>query len=206
MSKIFFTADQHFGHANILKYEASKRVDANGHPFANVDIMNDYLIDQWNAVVGDTDLVYCLGDFSLKSEIAAEILPFLNGEKILLMGNHDPHFKGMVAGKDVPSISGFSAVYQHLDIVLDGVGVVRLSHFPYRPGNHKGLPAHDLRYPDQRPRKGREVALLHGHVHSRWLVQKEVNSALMINVGVEMWQLRPVAAIEIVELILTSSA
>ncbi|HQS60044.1 MAG: hypothetical protein B7Y07_10680 [Halothiobacillus sp. 24-54-40] len=58
----FFTADQHFGHANILKYEADARRDERGDTFASVKHMDDALVEHWNAVVAPDDTVYALGD------------------------------------------------------------------------------------------------------------------------------------------------
>jgi len=76
---IFFTADQHFGHANIIKYC--------NRPFSDVNNMNDMLMMYWNSVVGKDDLVYHLGDFAMKS--AGEYAKQLNGRKILIIGSHD---------------------------------------------------------------------------------------------------------------------
>ena len=53
----FFTADTHFGHANIIKYT--------NRPFDSPNHMDDILIANWNAVVGPDDEVYHLGDFAL---------------------------------------------------------------------------------------------------------------------------------------------
>ena len=36
----WFTADQHFGHANIIEHS--------GRPFVSVDEMNRAIIDRWN--------------------------------------------------------------------------------------------------------------------------------------------------------------
>ena len=92
--KRFFTADPHFGHTHILRYEAQNRRDAYGSSFASIDHMDTYLVDQWNATVAAGDLVYCLGDFSYKLHTMHAILPYLNGAKVLIVGNHDPFFKG----------------------------------------------------------------------------------------------------------------
>lgn len=82
MSKIFFTADTHFGHANILKYAS--------RPFADVDEMDEELIARWNARVGPNDEIYHLGDVSFrKSAQTVDVLKRLNGKKYLVKGNHD---------------------------------------------------------------------------------------------------------------------
>ena len=56
MPERFFTADTHFGHANILKHEAASR------PFASIEEHDEQLVQNWNAVVGPKDTVWHLGD------------------------------------------------------------------------------------------------------------------------------------------------
>ena len=80
--KVWFTADTHFGHKNIIRYCQ--------RPFVDVEEMNRVLIENWNSVVGSDDLVFHLGDFSVGG--AAEwtsLLNILNGEIFLILGNHD---------------------------------------------------------------------------------------------------------------------
>lgn len=80
---IYFTSDTHFGHKNIIKYC--------GRPFADVEEMNRELVLRWNARVNARDTVYHLGDFAFLGKTrAAEILQALNGDKVLIIGNHDP--------------------------------------------------------------------------------------------------------------------
>ena len=202
--KRFFTADQHFGHENILKYEAEKRVNEHGRPFNSVDQMNDYLVDCWNSDVGKEDEVYCLGDFSFKLHTMREILPFLNGTKILIVGNHDPFFKRMVTGKidearELALEAGFSEIHMQLDLDLPGVGLVRLAHFPYAPDDLSGLPDFELRNLEHRPKVGKEKLLLHGHVHSEWREHAYPGKPWMMNVGVDLWGMRPVPESLVVE-------
>jgi len=82
---IFFTADLHFGHGNIIQY--CKR------PFENEQQMNKGLIKNWNSVVSPEDEVFILGDFSIKGKNHEgefrHILEKLNGIKHLILGNHD---------------------------------------------------------------------------------------------------------------------
>jgi len=80
----YITSDQHFFHDNIIKYC--------DRPFKNSQEMNTTMIENHNKVVKDTDNVICLGDltagFHDKQKIK-DTLTQLNGNKILLKGNHD---------------------------------------------------------------------------------------------------------------------
>ena len=71
MNQIYFTADLHFGHTNILKHSPKR-------PFADVvDIRahDEWLLDKWRATVDKRDTVYVLGDLTfLKSEDARHLL------------------------------------------------------------------------------------------------------------------------------------
>jgi len=80
---IWFTADEHYGHENIIEYC--------NRPFENVDEMDSELIRRHNEVVKEMDLVYHLGDFSLipsKSTVAG-FASQLNGEHVFIRGSHD---------------------------------------------------------------------------------------------------------------------
>lgn len=50
MSKKFYIADWHYGHANIMAYD--------NRPFTWVDDMNKALVERWNRVVSPGDIVY----------------------------------------------------------------------------------------------------------------------------------------------------
>ena len=83
-NKIWITSDTHFGHKNILVYEAAAR------PFKDRDEMNEELIRRWNEKVGPSDVVFHLGDFAFSTPNRIRgITERLNGRKILLLGNHD---------------------------------------------------------------------------------------------------------------------
>ena len=83
---IFVISDTHFCHKNIIDYC--------NRPFVSVEEMNEVLINNWNSVVSPTDTVYHLGDFGIgnKSQLK-EIFNSLNGNKILVVGNHDRRSK-----------------------------------------------------------------------------------------------------------------
>jgi calcineurin-like phosphoesterase family protein len=56
--------------------------------FTDVTEMDQTLIQNWNSVVGMTDKVYHLGDVFINKKFAY-ILNQLNGDKVLIKGNHD---------------------------------------------------------------------------------------------------------------------
>lgn len=196
----FFTADQHFGHANILKYEADSRKNDKGITFRSVEQMNEAIVDRWNAVVAPGDTVYSLGDFSYKLHTIGEYLPHLNGRVILITGNHDPFFKRCANGRvdearELAIEAGFADLYMEHVIEIEGIGAVKLSHFPYLP------PTPDdeafLRYEHLRPKPTGEVLLLHGHIHSQWLMRQYRKRPPMLNVGVDMHGMKPISEDEI---------
>ena len=88
MANIFFASDHHFNHANILTF---KRDD--GTPlreFESVSHMNEHIINCHNSVVRPGDKVYFLGDVCMdRKGKGLEILARMNGEKVLIKGNHD---------------------------------------------------------------------------------------------------------------------
>lgn len=82
---IYFTADTHFYHSNVI--------NLNGRPFENLDDMHKTMIRNWNAYVSDRDEIYILGDFIHKGTglEANEVLKKLKGKKYLIRGNHDKY-------------------------------------------------------------------------------------------------------------------
>lgn len=78
----YFTADTHFGHKKVIEYC--------NRPFSSVEEMNETLIANWNSRVGKNDVIYHLGDFAFLSPSGMRsIFDRLNGEKHLILGNHD---------------------------------------------------------------------------------------------------------------------
>ena len=51
----FYISDLHIGHANVVRFD--------NRPFADVNEMNNKIIENWNARVRTDDTVYILGDF-----------------------------------------------------------------------------------------------------------------------------------------------
>jgi len=83
----WFTADHHFGHANIIEYC--------NRPFENVDEMNSEMIKRWNEVVQPDDRVFVIGDFTLGAN-AERYGEALAGEMFFIEGSHDHRWFGNV--------------------------------------------------------------------------------------------------------------
>lgn len=88
----FFSADEHYGHKNIIKFC--------NRPFDSVKEMDEELIKRFNSVVGKKDTTIHAGDFTFyKLQKAAEIYARLNGFHVFLNGSHDYWLKN-VKGTD----------------------------------------------------------------------------------------------------------
>ncbi len=180
---IFFTSDHHFGHSNIIKYC--------NRPFKSVDEMNEEMVNRWNEVVEKDDIVYYLGDFSLSIKAVEQYLPRLNGNKYLIMGNHDQCHPCHGKKSDWKKVKyfelGWGDIGEFHYVNIEG-NEVKLHHMPYKDDT-------DQRFTEYRPfDKGNW--LLHGHVHNKWKVKDK-----MINVGVDVWDFYPVSIDKIKELI-----
>jgi calcineurin-like phosphoesterase family protein len=130
----YLISDTHFHHANIIKYT--------DRPFMNTAEMNETIIKNWNKIVKPNDRVFHLGDvFFCSQDEAYKIKSKLNGQVILLKGNHDKHSKEWY--KQI----GFSEVYDK-PFILHNKYI--MSHYPLEV---------DLG----------SFINIHGHVHNRSL-------------------------------------
>ncbi|WP_024587580.1 metallophosphoesterase [Aliihoeflea sp. 2WW] len=127
----FYVSDTHFGHEAILGFC--------NRPFSSVKEMDEFMVDRWNSVVRDTDIVYHLGDFSFGCpERAVAIHRRLKGRKYLILGNHDlrrgdsvlPHILRMEWERP-PVLTASTS---------DGGNRLFLSHYGHRtwPGQNRG--------------------------------------------------------------------
>lgn len=127
-SKVWFTSDQHFGHANIIRHC--------NRPFAHALAMDKAILQAWQARVGADDDVYVLGDFFWGSNAARAVhfLQQLPGSKYLLRGNHD---RGML--KDAAFRDQFEWIEDVAVIAVEGQQIV-LGHYPMQEweGSYEG--------------------------------------------------------------------
>lgn len=83
----YFTADEHYGHKNIIRY--CRR------PFSTVEEMDRELIRRHNEVVREGDVVVHAGDFAFNGKEKARLyMAELKGQHIFLRGSHDHWLDG----------------------------------------------------------------------------------------------------------------
>ena len=181
--KVFFTSDMHIGHARAVLFD--------GRPFMSVEEMDRELIERWNKKVSPGDLVYVLGDFiwKTKNDEAADIIKSLNGQIILIKGNHDYFLKNAKAKNLLAGVKE----YDDICVTLEDGTQKRciLSHFfmPFYNAHHYG------------------AIHLHGHSHVSDEAWEELRFAAELNekgikneiynVGTMYWGYEPVTLDEI---------
>lgn len=83
MTQIWLTSDTHLNHNKDFIWKA--------RGFASIEDMNAAIIERWNSVVKDEDIVYHLGDVMMGADLQAglRMISKLKGQKYLAFGNHD---------------------------------------------------------------------------------------------------------------------
>jgi calcineurin-like phosphoesterase family protein len=122
---IWFTADEHYGHKNIIAY--CKR------PFKDVSEMDGAIIAKHNEVVKDDDEVWHIGDFTLGDSMAyTNYARRLKGKlHHYIFGSHDKWMESVLGGKDkVPYLR---------ELNIEGIHIT-LCHYAMRrwPRSHHG--------------------------------------------------------------------
>ncbi len=120
---VYFTADTHFDHANIIRFC--------NRPFVTVKEMNEALITNWNRKVHSNDTVFILGDMFFRTTAPAPILQRLKGKKRLIIGNHDSQWM-----KKVDLDRYFDSVDHYIE-TSDGQHTLTMCHFPQVSWNHQ---------------------------------------------------------------------
>lgn len=87
MPAVWLVSDTHFGHEKTCT--VFKREDGSPlRPFSCAEEMDEYMIKVWNERVKPNDKVYHLGDVVISRKFLS-VLGRLNGDKVLIRGNHD---------------------------------------------------------------------------------------------------------------------
>ena len=170
---IWFSADSHLGHENIIKYA--------NRPFKSVGEMDRVLIDRWNEVVATSDTVYHLGDFTLSEAFVARgYFLNLNGLIFVLANrwHHDRRWLRQAGAesflsKDAYWVKTLSPLY-----VLDFHPPIVLCHYPLAIWDRKHYGAWHL----------------HGHSHGRYQ-----GDGFCMDVGVDANDFYPVSLEQVEE-------
>ncbi|MGL4583639.1 MAG: hypothetical protein ACRCVU_11745 [Flavobacterium sp.] len=109
-SKELFTSDLHFGHRKIVEY-TNRGVDTTQEDH------DRWLIDLWNSQVDKNTTVYSLGDFVFncrKLDKFKSVTDRLNGQKILIRGNHCSREVYQKSGFQWYDLKGFNIEGQYI--------------------------------------------------------------------------------------------
>ncbi len=87
MPGVFLVSDTHFGHMGVCRFTQNDGV-TKLRPWDNPEEMDEAMVKMWNDKVKPTDKVYHLGDVVI-NRTALKTLARLNGDKVLIRGNHD---------------------------------------------------------------------------------------------------------------------
>ena len=87
MPSVFLVSDTHFGHAGVCRFVRNDGV-TKLRPWDTAEEMDEFMVRAWNERVRPTDKVYHLGDVVINRK-ALGIMRRLNGDKVLIRGNHD---------------------------------------------------------------------------------------------------------------------
>jgi len=87
MPAVFLVSDTHFGHAGVCRFTRPNS-DEKLRPWTDPAEMDEFMVKAWNERVRPNDKVYHLGDVVINRR-ALPIMNRLNGDKVLIRGNHD---------------------------------------------------------------------------------------------------------------------
>lgn len=168
---IWFTADLHLLHPKIVNI-CNRPISIEKH--------DQWLINRFNSKVNRNDTVYILGDVSMSNKIDTEkLLNKMNGNKHLILGNHDSNIKNSGIFKSISLIKNFnfnSKEYSNLHMVL--------CHYPIASWERK---VHGSLH-------------LHGHTHARFN-----NKGLSWDVGVDNNDYYPISLENVLDIITKKS-
>jgi calcineurin-like phosphoesterase family protein len=158
----WFTSDLHAGHENIIKYDnesLERKLGYKPRPYRSADEMDVDLMCRWNETVGPDDDVYILGDMCMHKDIAKarDFVSSLNGNKFIVLGNHDKTDRQLVRKGKVDLLSFALGREYQLEREAENVGLMRL------------LPAeYQLLVPDPDGHSGNQLIVLSHYAHRVW--------------------------------------
>ena len=123
MPNVFLVSDTHFGHLGVCKFTRNDGV-TKLRPWDSPEEMDEEMVKRWNETVRPNDKVYHLGDVVINRK-ALKIMHRLNGDKVLIRGNHDifrdeeyrEHFRELRAYHVMNGM-----ILSHIPIHVDSIG------------------------------------------------------------------------------------
>jgi len=177
-NQTWLISDTHFDHANII--------DLCARPFADVDEMNNILVDNCNYTINKQDKVYFLGDIGRPEDYW---LDKLNGKITFIRGNHDECRK-----------HGFNND-PYCSRCNQRSRLTRVEK-PYEKLDYKGHKFLLHHYPNKIPIEWNDW-IIHGHTHNNDLEECPLINwkQKTVNVSVELIKYRQINFDKIIELI-----
>jgi len=166
---IYITADHHFSHGNIIKFC--------NRPFENSWEMDKFMINEWNSIIKDYDLVYYLGDFGLGSPkyLYENIISKLNGKIYFIKGNHDKSID-----KIQNKYNSFEWIKDFYKLKIENKQPISLFHRPIESWDNKNYGSIHF----------------HGHSHGKCRIIEN-----RLDVGVDNIGYKPLKLEELLEII-----
>lgn len=174
MPNIFIISDTHFGHESICHF-----IDSNGkkiRPFSSAAEMDEFMVEKWNKLVRPNDKIYHLGDIAIKRQ-SIKILGRLNGQKVLIRGNHD-----------IFKLGDYTAYFKDIRATHRLAKMLVLSHIPLHRDSLK-----------------LGVFNVHGHTHANNITRDGHSDPKYLNVCVEKTDYAPIDLEEVLKRVINPS-
>ena len=144
MPAVFLVSDTHFGHLGVCRFMRSDGV-TKLRPWDTPEEMDEEMVKRWNETVRPNDKVYHLGDVVINRK-ALSIMHRLNGDKVLIKGNHD-----------IFKLQDYTAHFRDIRAYHVMNGCI-LSHVPLHESN-----------------LGRFGVNIHGHTHAHRVMRYDID-------------------------------
>jgi len=184
---LYLLSDTHFDHENIIEYC--------NRPFNSAEEMDSKIIDNWNQRVEYNDTVLFGGDVAMaRSEVAIDYIEKLQGQFLMLDGNHDDINPSEAP---FPILKSYYFDYSYNNSHYD----FYYTHWPHRNDSNRD---DDRSAPHwATPPEWFDGWVIHGHVHNNDIDNYPfVNPTdKFINVGVELLEYTPIKLEELLEII-----
>lgn len=163
---IWFTSDLHFLHKNIRDHQPNRKA-----VFGDTMVEHDKaLLEYWNKTVSKKDTIYIIGDLAFgQMSDKHKLFHKLNGNKVLIMGNHDKVPDYLESCFNCISTIKEMVFIPELYPFLKEPFKLVMCHFPLLTWNHKT--------------KG--YCMVHGHCHGKLDDFNKESQELRVDVGID---------------------